>query len=103
MITGQLTKTETGYEGFVASLAFDTEVVISPNEKKETEIQPDYIIFGRSPRGRQVRIGGGWMRRSEKDNDYLCMTMTVGRETVNANGVATEDELGKLTVIPWSD
>ena len=103
-ITGKLSKTNTGYEGFVADLAFDMDVRLVKNPRKTQESHPDFLIMGQSPKGRTIEVGAGWQKRSEAENDYISLGFkTLGRK-VNCNAVTTPDcEDGELAILPFSD
>lgn len=103
MITGQLTRTDNGFKGFVASLDFDVTVVGERNAQKEQEDQPDYLFFSTSPVGRKIRVGAGWLRTSQSENEYISMSLQVGVRPVRVNAVNDEEEANTLRIIPWSD
>ena len=103
MITGQLIKTADGYKGFVASLDFDLTLHVEPNTQKDQADQPDFIFFSNSPIGRKIRLGAGWSRKSQSQNDYISITLQVGARAVRVNAVTDEETPETLRIIPWSE
>lgn len=103
MITGQLSKTEDGFKGFVASTEFDVSVQAERNKQKEQDDQPDYIFSSASPLGRKIRIGAGWLRMSQSDNEYISISLQVGTRPVRVNAVNDDEKPDTLRIIPWSE
>lgn len=103
MITGQLIKTADGYKGFVASLDFDLSLHVEPNVQKNQADQPDFIFSSNSPIGRKIRLGAGWSRTSQSQNDYISITLQVGSRAVRINAVTDEDAPDTLRIIPWTE
>ena len=52
---GNVTKTETGFDGTLAMLSLKKAINIVPNDAKEKDGQPDFRIFTDD----NVEIGGG--------------------------------------------
>ena len=103
MITGQLSKTESGFKGFVASMDFDVSVQAERNPRKEQEDQPDFIFTSTSPIGRTIRIGAGWQRMSQSENEYISISLQIGARPVRVNAVHDEEKPDTLRIIPWSE
>lgn len=103
MITGQLSKTENGFKGFVASLDFDVTVQAERNKQKEQDDQPDYIFTSASPLGRKIRVGAGWLRTSKSENEYISISLQVGSRPVRVNAVNDDETPDTLRIIPWSE
>lgn len=95
MITGTLTKMDAddAFAGDIASLDFDIAFTMVPNGFKAKDTHPDYVIEGRSPRGRLVRIGSAWAARSRAGNDYLSLAFALPGQSapVRANAVQGDD------------
>ena len=101
-IEGELKKTDTGFQGFIASEVVDCEIMVQKNTMEDRpEGAPDYLVFTRSPRGRMVRIGGVWHRISRADNEYLSLSVKIDGRSINANAFPKEDETDTLELREW--
>lgn len=90
MYTGTLTAMDAddAFAGDIASLDFDFRFTMVPNAFKTKDSHPDYTIEGRSPRGRDIRIGSAWMVRSRAGNDYFSLVFNIpGQAPVRVNAV----------------
>lgn len=87
--------------GNIATIAFDIDItgepVVSDNEKA-----PIYRLFTRSPRGKNVEIGGIWQRLNRKKQAYLTLTINTGHSRFYANlgRYPGQDDEGLYAVIP---
>ena len=104
MYTGTLTKMDAddAFTGDIASLDFDFSFTMVPNGFKAKDSHPDYVIEGRSPRGRLVRIGSGWAAKSRAGNEYYSLAFNLpGQATVRVNAVRDDDaSKGEYRIIP---
>lgn len=73
------------------------EPVNSDNEKA-----PKWRLFARSPKGRQVEVGGIWERINTDDKPYLALTLNTGhsRWYANLGRYSGKDDDSILAVIP---
>ncbi|QLC25051.1 DUF736 domain-containing protein [Parasphingopyxis algicola] len=91
---GYVTRTETGFEGTLATMGLKKRIRIVENTAKETDAQPDYRI--RTEDG--VEIGGGWSRtRRVSGNPYVSLTFAApefgpNRIYANLGRAAGEDD-----------
>lgn len=90
--------------GNIASLAFDIEIIgeafASGNEKA-----PIFRIYGMTPRGRHIEIGGIWEKESQLGKPYLTMSVNTGHARLNANlgRYSGQDDETLMAIIPWRD
>lgn len=102
-VTGQFTKTDDSFEGFIASESFDLDVTILRNANKQSDVSPDYEVLTKSPRGRTIRIGGVWIRRSRADNDFLSLAAKINGQQINANLFPQDDDSATFDLAEWKD
>ena len=69
---GYVTQNEDGsFKGQLKTLSIRAEIAIVANERKTSDVQPDYRVFSGD-----VEIGAGWNRRSESSgNDYVSLSL----------------------------
>lgn len=70
--------------GNIATMAFDIDIEGEPLES-DNEKAPIFRIFGRTPRGRRVQIGGIWQRLNQQDQPYMTLTVNTGHGPFYAN------------------
>jgi uncharacterized protein (DUF736 family) len=61
LIIGQFTKTEHGFTGKLETLAAKANISLVPNEDKQKDNQPDYIVMHG-----QTEIGVAWDRSDDR-------------------------------------
>jgi len=61
LIIGQFTKAEHGYTGKLETLAVKANVTLQPNEDKEKDSHPDFIVLHG-----QTEIGVAWNRSDDR-------------------------------------
>jgi len=103
MAYGELNKTGEDYEGFLADITYDAELVLkkaakpaNPDPEKD---YPDWSIFAKSPAGREIPAGAGWNKRSKADNDYISLKITMGGKPVYMNAVQNPQVEADLTIM----
>lgn len=69
---GYVTASENGtLKGQLKTLSIRAEIVIAPNARKTSDVQPDYRVYSGD-----VEIGAGWNRRSETSgNEYVSLSL----------------------------
>ena len=69
---GTVTRLEDGsFKGQLKTLSIKADITIQPNDRKASDVQPDYRVFSG-----EVEIGAGWMRRSETTGrDYVSLSL----------------------------
>ncbi|WP_349963418.1 DUF736 family protein [Rhizobium sp. ZPR3] len=88
--------------GNIASVAYDFDVsgeaFASANPKA-----PAYRLFAKSPKGKQVEIGGIWKKQNRDNADYYTLTVNTGYGKLNANlgRYPGQDDEDLMAVIPW--
>lgn len=88
-------------QGNIATLSFDCDVtgrrVASDNDKA-----PIYRLTARSPRGREIEVGGIWQRRNRQNGLYYTLTINTGsgRWYANLGKFHGQDDEMLLAVIP---
>jgi len=100
---GTLTETKTGFIGHIADLAFDADIELVPNPRKSKDEHPEFVIYGKSPRGRRVEIGAAWSRVSQNDNEYLSMSLSIMGNQVRVNALPDGDKEGQLFLRPFAN
>lgn len=102
--TGELVQAEDTYEGFIADLAFDADIRLVPNPRKSEEKHPDFIVNGKSPRGREIEVGAAWKKISQADAEYLSLSINIGGKKMNVNAVpAKKGDMAELRIIPYAN
>jgi uncharacterized protein (DUF736 family) len=61
LIIGQFTKTEHGFTGELETLSVKAAITLQPNDEKEKENQPDYLVLHG-----QTEIGVAWDRNDDR-------------------------------------
>lgn len=102
MYQGHLTKMDAddAFAGNIASLNFDLDFTMVPNAFKTKEAHPDYVLEGRSPRGRVIRIGSAWSARSRMGNDYFSLALNLPGEAVIRANAVKDTQSGEFRIIP---
>jgi uncharacterized protein (DUF736 family) len=101
-LKGTITRTDdNAFTGWIASLTFDVDIVISENPHKKSEKHPDFEITAKSTRNRAIRIGSAWQSTSQAGNDYLSVAINFGAGEIRANAVKTDNE-GEYRFIPYA-
>lgn len=87
--------------GNIATLSFDIDVAGEP-VNSDNEKAPRYRLFARSPKGRQIEVGGIWERLNNDDKPYLALTLNTGhsRWYANLGRYPGQDDDTILAVIP---
>ncbi len=98
--TGTLTIENDTLTGYIADLAFDTDITLAPNARKTDDKHPDYIVNGLSPRGRDIPLGAAWWRISKAGNRYLSLALNILGQEHHVNAV-TEDGT-EFRIIAWA-
>ena len=102
-LEGTITRTDDDtYTGWIASLTFDVDIVISENPYKKTEKHPDFEITAKSTRGRSIRIGSAWASTSQAGNDYLSVAINFGSGEIRANAVKADTD-GEYRFTPYAN
>ncbi|WP_342588919.1 DUF736 family protein [Phyllobacterium sophorae] len=70
--------------GNLASLNYDIDV-IGERFHSDNEKAPLFRLFGSSPRGRKIEIGGIWQKVSQKEKPYYTLSVNTGFGKINAN------------------
>jgi uncharacterized protein (DUF736 family) len=90
--------------GNIASLGCDIEITgeafASDNDKA-----PVFRIYGMTPRGRRIEIGGIWEKESQLGKPYLTMSVNTGHAKLNANlgRYPGQDDETLMAIIPWRE
>lgn len=101
--TGELKKEGSRYIGYIADLAFDADINLIPNENKKDDKHPDYLINGKSPRGRDIEIGAAWWRESKAGNRYLGLSVNILGNTHRVNGFLQDDDPDTVDIRAWAN
>lgn len=92
-IDGQITRTDDDvFTGWIASLTFDVDIVLTPNPHKKEDKHPDFEITTKTPRGREIRIGSAWEQTSNAGNDYLSLAVMVNGQQIRVNALRGKDD-----------
>ncbi|TCT29721.1 DUF736 domain-containing protein [Martelella mediterranea] len=90
-------------EGNIAALDFDFD--ITGEELNSTNPKaPVYRLYGVSPRGRKIEVGGIWRQTNQNGEEYLQLTAATPSRAFRANlgKFPGQDDGDLMTVIPWS-
>ncbi len=102
-INGTLTKTDDGaYAGWIADLTFDVTVTLIDNAYKTKDSHPDYAVMGRSPSGREIRVGSAWSQTSRAGNEYVSLALDVTGHQVRVNALPSPDSATEFQIVPWT-
>jgi uncharacterized protein (DUF736 family) len=90
--------------GNIASLAFDIEITGEAFES-DNDKAPSFRIFGMTPKGRKIEIGGIWEKTSQQDKPYFTLSGNTGHAKLNANlgRYPGQDDETLMAIIPWRD
>ena len=101
-IDGKITRTDDdAFTGWIASLTFDVDIVLTKNPHTKKDTHPDFEITTRTPRNRLIRIGSAWEQTSQAGNDYLSLAFDVNGTKVRVNALQGEgDESGEYRLVP---
>ena len=103
-INGELTKLDDGaYAGWIADLTFDVMVTLIENTYKTKDTHPDYAVNGKSPSGRDIRVGSAWTQTSRAGNDYLSLALDVAGNSVRVNALPDQSDATKFQIVAWAD
>jgi uncharacterized protein (DUF736 family) len=64
------TKTETGYQGEIRTLALNSKLTLSPADNSKGKA-PDFRVMAEDG----IEIGGAWKRKSKSGNAYLSVRL----------------------------
>ncbi|MCM2294809.1 DUF736 domain-containing protein [Allorhizobium sp. BGMRC 0089] len=95
--------TENGLLGNIASMAYDIDFTGVPYTSTNPKA-PEFKLYAKSPRGKQVEIGAVWRKYSENTKrHYLTVTIHTGHGTLNANlgKYPEQDDEDLMSIIPW--
>ncbi|ASY61374.1 DUF736 family protein [Sinorhizobium sp. CCBAU 05631] len=88
--------------GNLATLTFDIDITGEPVESTNPKA-PVYRLFGKTPRGRRIEIGGIWKKKNQSGGDYFTLSVNTGFAKLNANlgRYPGQDDDSLMAVIPW--
>ncbi|WP_312367047.1 DUF736 family protein [Ensifer sp.] len=89
--------------GNIASVAFDLDITGEAYESTN-EKAPAFRLFAKSPRGRNIDIGGIWEKTNQEGGKYYSLSVNTGYGKLNANlgRYPGQDDEDLMAVIPWS-
>jgi uncharacterized protein (DUF736 family) len=99
---GYVTRDGRSFKGQLRTLSIRSEIEITPNTAKSSDIQPDYRITCGG-----AEVGAGWIRRSEASgNDYVALCLAApefGPRRIYANlgRAAGRDDKDSFAII-WN-
>ncbi|MGE4409620.1 MAG: DUF736 domain-containing protein [Sphingobium sp.] len=70
--------------GNIATLSFDIDIT-GVAMHSENEKAPVFRLYAKSPRGRQIEVGGIWQRTNAKGAPYYALTLASGHGRWFAN------------------
>lgn len=87
--------------GSISTLTFDVDIDLVPNPS-DNEMAPTHRVFARSPRGRQIEVGGVWKKYSKETGDpYFTLSIREYGFNANLGKAAGQDDDQVQAVIPW--
>lgn len=68
---GYVSRDGDGYKGELKTLSIRADITIVPNNRKTSDVQPDYQVVAGG-----VEVGAGWVRRGETSGrDYVSLSL----------------------------
>lgn len=91
-----------GLKGNIASISYDIDI-FGERFTSENPKAPVFKLFGKSPRGKKVEIGGVWLKQNQNGGDYYQLTLATGHGKFHANlgRFPGQDDENLMVVIPW--
>ena len=103
-INGELTRLDDGaYTGWIADLTFDVTITLADNPFKRADTHPDYAVNGKSPLGRDIRVGSAWSQTSKAGNGYLSLALDISGNRVRVNALPDNDDKSRFQIVAWAD
>lgn len=88
-------------KGSISTLTFDADVELVPNNS-DNELAPTHRVYSRSPRGRQIEVGGVWKKFSKETGEpYFTLSIREFGFNANLGKAAGQDDEQVQAVIPW--
>jgi uncharacterized protein (DUF736 family) len=88
--------------GNIATITFDIDVT-GEAVQSENPKAPVFRLYAKSPRNRQIEIGGIWKKKNRQDADYFTLSVNTGFAKLNANlgRFPGQDDESLMASIPW--
>jgi uncharacterized protein (DUF736 family) len=88
--------------GNIASMTYDIDIVARPFTSSNPKA-PKFQLFAKTPRGRDIQIGGIWEKENQDGGSYFTLTVNTGFGKLNANlgRYPGQDDEDLMAVIPW--
>ncbi|WLS01145.1 DUF736 family protein [Shinella sumterensis] len=90
------------FTGNIASIAYDIDITGTAFTSTNKDA-PVYRVFGKSPLGRKIDLGGIWRKKNQSGGEYLSLSVNTGHTRLNANlgRFPGQDDEDLMAVIPW--
>jgi len=91
-------------EGQISTLTQDIKIIAEPFKSKNPKA-PTHRLYGFSPAGHKLEIGGIWKKDNAEGKPYFTVSVKAPGFAYNANlGKAPyQDDLKIQAIIPWGD
>ena len=89
-------------EGQLSTLKHDVKIIAVPFESDNPKA-PTHRVFGSSPAGHKLEIGGIWKKQSAEGKDYFTLSIKQLQLNANLGRVPYQDDEALQAVIPWED
>ncbi|MES2067532.1 MAG: DUF736 family protein [Pseudomonadota bacterium] len=93
-------KADNTLEGTLATLVVTAPIALVPNVRKSHDLAPDYRIISRK---NGFELGAGWIKVSEKGNEYISVSLSAPEfGTIYGNVANAPGDDPKKKVIIWN-
>jgi len=89
-------------EGQLSTLTHDMKIVAEPFESDNPKA-PTHRVFGFSPAGHKLEIGGIWKKKSGEGNDYFTLSIKQIKLNANLGRFPYQEDESLQAIIPWED
>lgn len=93
---------EANGEGQLSTLNQDVKIIALPF-KSDNPKAPTHRVFGFSPAGHKLEIGGIWKKQSAEGKDYFTLSIKQMKLNANLGRYPYQDDESLQAVIPWED
>ena len=89
-------------EGQISTLTHDAKIICVPFESDNPKA-PSHRVFGFSPAGHKLEIGGIWKKTSSEGNEYFTLSIKQMKLNANLGRFPRQDDESLQAIIPWEE
>ena len=89
-------------EGMISTLTQDIKITAEPFESDNPKA-PTHRLFGYSPAGHRLEVGGIWEKTSQEQNKYFTLSIKALGFNANLGRMPHQDNVKNQAVIAWQD